>query len=299
MGGRLTNTPTLDSTSVPADGAPDGEHAHQPTPEVACEGDGDIVAAWTACAASIRGTSHERLNLPCQDAHALRLVSVQDGEVLVAIVSDGAGSAKRGEDGSRFICDELADALAEVLSAEELGAASLNLGEVVANVRLRLLEHADTQGAPAREFACTLLCAVLGPEWATFAQIGDGVIVTPGDEEWMWAFWPQRGEYANTTSFITDRDAMVQLQVDVAATRVDEIAMLSDGLQHLVLHYETQAVHSPFFEKMMTPVRTSEAGGVDEALNGALRSYLSSKAVAERADDDLTLLLASRRDRKR
>jgi hypothetical protein len=230
--------------------------------------------------------------LPCQDSHKIQVVPLKTGEeALVAAVSDGAGSAPRGADGSTFVCTRLVEALATEIRGGT-GGKTLDLGEVIRRVRAQLLEHARGEGLAARQFACTLLCTVLTQGWAAFAQVGDGVIVTPSDPDWMWVFWPQRGEYANTTSFITDENALERLEVDVYEHDVTEIAMLTDGLQHLVLHYETAAVHSPFFEQMMAPLRASRIHGVDEALCRGLASYLASPLVAERADDDLTLLLA-------
>src|SRR5947207_12025637 len=45
--------------------------------------------------------------------------------------------------------------------------------------------------------------------------ICDGVIVVSQDGgEWGWVFWPQRGEYANTTRFLTDEDAVARLEVE-------------------------------------------------------------------------------------
>jgi hypothetical protein len=137
---------------------------------------------------------------------------------------------------------------------------------------------------------------VLAERWSAFAQIGDGTIVTPesGTDAWAWLFWPQRGEYANTTSFLTDPNAMDELQVDTLANAQHEVAIFTDGLQHLVLHYEEQTVHSPFFERMIRPIRASTASGEDHQLSAGLERYLGSTPVTARADDDLTLVMASR-----
>lgn len=251
-----------------------------------------------ACAASVQGTSHVKDELPCQDAHAIKpFTDPAGGEGLVAVVADGAGSATRSADGSRFVCDELAAALAATAWSTDGEENTRMLTMEVTRVRDLLVERAEAEGLPARQFACTLLCAVLTPERGIFAQLGDGVIVTPGSPstDWMWVFWPQRGEYANSTSFLTDDSAMQRLTIDVTERAVGEIAMLTDGLQHLVLHYKSETVHSPFFERMMAPVRASGSSGVDDQLGAALTSYLTSDTVTARADDDLTLLLATRR----
>ena len=134
--------------------------------------------------------------------------------------------------------------------------------------------------------------AVLTPTWSAFAQVGDGAIVTPdGTGEWAWLFWPQRGEYANSTSFLTDPTALDSLQVDAMPGGQAEVALFTDGLQHLLLDYEQQQVHSPFFEQMLVPVRASAPAGEDPALSAGSWTTWAPHRSPARADDDLTLLL--------
>ncbi len=76
---------------------------------------------------------------------------------------------------------------------------------------------------------------------------------------------------------------------------VFDLALFTDGLQHLVLDYAAHSVHSPFFEAMIEPVLRSTASGHDVALSHGLELYLTSSTVTARADDDLTLIMASRR----
>ena len=72
------------------------------------------------------------------------------------------------------------------------------------------------------------------------------------------------------------------------------VGLFTDGLQHLLLHYEQQTVYSPFFERMLRPIRLSTADGEDRELSTELAKYLKSPTVTARADDDLTLVIASR-----
>ena len=44
-------------------------------------------------------------------------------------------------------------------------------------VRERLSAEAERRSARLREFACTLLTAVVGERFAAFSQIGDGAII--------------------------------------------------------------------------------------------------------------------------
>ena len=71
--------------------------------------------------------------------------------------------------------------------------------------RQRLVEAAADRKAAPRDLACTLLAVIVAPIGGGALQIGDGVIVI-GDQplSWRWVFWPQKGEYANTTFFLSD-----------------------------------------------------------------------------------------------
>lgn len=251
------------------------------------------------CAASVRGTSHVRDDVPCQDAHDAQLVARPEAEVLVLVASDGAGSAVRGGEGSSIATKRIVESMAKCAGDLSSATAVELLRSAVVSARESLAEAADREALPIRQFACTILCCVLAPDWSAFAQIGDGAIVTPedGTDEWNWIFWPQRGEYANTTSFLTDEQALNEVQLEFLPYGVQEIALFTDGIQHLVLHYESQTVHGRFFEQIMEPLRRASARGVSSTLSQGLATYLSSPRIIDRADDDLTLMLATRGNR--
>lgn len=253
-------------------------------------------SVWRYAAAARAGTSHTREGLPCQDRYRCEVVETPHGPTLLAVVSDGAGSASEGAQGANYVCQELSAQVRRRLPTVGQTAKPAWLTECVAAVREGLDLEADRLNVPIRQMASTLLCAVIAAQWSAFAQIGDGAIVTsePGTGEWSWLFWPQRGEYANSTWFVTDPTFMERLEVEMIPHGQKEVAMFTDGLQHLVLQYNDQTVHSPFFERMMSPVRCSSATGEDDELSAGLETYLGTPAVVSRADDDLTLLMASR-----
>ena len=49
-----------------------------------------------------------------------------------------------------------------------------------------------------------MLGFVSGDRYSTYFQIGDGGIVVSNEENYDTVFWPEQGEYANTTFFISD-----------------------------------------------------------------------------------------------
>jgi hypothetical protein len=121
------------------------------------------------------------------------------------------------------------------------------------------------------------------------------VIVLADSEERVYGhvFWPDRGEYANTTHFVTEDDAVEHLQFETVKRRVVEAALLTDGLQSVALNYQQRIAHEPFFKGLFAPLRTAEEGRSRE-LSDSLAAFLASPRVNEKTDDDKTLVLASR-----
>ncbi|MCD1259729.1 protein phosphatase 2C domain-containing protein [Paenibacillus athensensis] len=257
---------------------------------------------WRYAYGSVKGTSHERDGKPCQDHSACALLTDGAGrDVLVAVASDGAGSAACSEAGSALVCAMFVEAIRSFLSEEgEIGGLSDDffrawIGQVQEALRLM----ADAAGVAVREYACTFLAAVVGEEHAAFAQIGDGAIVVGSTEEpdtYSWEFWPQQGEYENTTYFITESKAADKLQISLrAGGGGDEVALFSDGLQRLALHYQSQSAHSPFFRPFFAALREETELPCSDKYTRSLIAFLNSRQVNERTDDDKTLIVATRR----
>src|SRR5262249_47963731 len=181
-----------------------------------------------------------------------------DEPIIAIAVSDGAGSTTRGEDGAAITCASLIEQ-AELFLARNRSLASMtkeNAHEWLDAVRKAITDRASDAEHEVRDYACTMLLALVDAETAVFLQIGDGVIVVNDQEQhWSWIFWPERGEFANTTFFVTDAAAADHLRFEQRHGPIDEIALLSDGIEPLVLHYASRAVYAPFFDRMFGPVR--------------------------------------------
>ena len=258
----------------------------------------DLVArGWRTLAASVVGTSHASAGLPCADACAARVLRRprKGGSLLVAVAADGAGSSERAPEGARLACD------AVLHRARRWAAGRADLSTFgreaflpwLDDARARIAAAARAERRESRDFSCTLLVALVGEARAVFFQIGDGAIVyRDRDGAYVPAMWPQSGEYANCTWFVTDDDAAQRVQ-SVAAEGVDEVALLTDGLQGLALRFDTREAHGPFFEPMFARLR-AEGEGEPESLREELRAFLGSGPVNQRTDDDKTLVLATR-----
>ena len=106
-------------------------------------------------------------------------------------------------------------------------------------------------------------------------------------------FWPQRGEYANTTHFLTDKDAAERLQIEPLVGKVTDVALMTDGLESLALHYASKSVHEPFFHGMFQPLLDADGAEEINRLSASLERFLSSERVGSRTDDDVSLILAT------
>ena len=249
---------------------------------------------WRYIGASVIGTSHSKLELPCQDSCVVVEASGQD-EVgrLIAIASDGAGSARFAQEGAELTCETAARVLTEQLAHSADGVLSIEPYAVVDAIRIAIQERATRDGSSMRDFACTVVAAVVGPGKAIYFQIGDGAVVARRSGTLECVFWPDGGEYANTTFFVTDPDAHAHLQCRIEDAP-EELALMTDGLQRLALVFSSKTVHAPFFDPMFAVLRASSADACDR-LSSSLAAFLNSEPINSRTDDDKTLVLISAR----
>jgi hypothetical protein len=218
-----------------------------------------------------------------------------DGPVAFAVVSDGAGTATHAAEGAELACLSFIEMVKRVVASDGVrGLSQTCVHNWLRDYQSLICQHATDRGARPRDFACTLVAAVIGVGWSAFLQVGDGaIVVREDDSDYGWVFWPERGEYANTTFFITDKQAINHLQFEGASRRYTEIALLTDGIQHMVLHYGHRTAHQPFFTSMFA-VLEGDSVPSDEVLSEKLSAFLNSEAVNARTDDDKTLILMRR-----
>lgn len=253
---------------------------------------------WRVAMASSIGQSHVAAAQPCQDAHFHLEATDADGRpVMVLAAADGAGSAALAELGAGLACETFARLVeAYVGKGGRVAAIERPLVERwITGLVYRIELEAKRSGATVQDYACTLLAAVVADESAAFVQIGDGAMVISNGTGWRHIFWPQHGEFANSTNFVTSERAVPEMEFVRLDEAVQEIAIFTDGIENLVLQKAGKTAHAPFFDSMFPPVRKSLASGVDAELSRALDKYLSSPTINNRTDDDKTLILASRR----
>lgn len=249
--------------------------------------------AWKTVYDSVAGTSHRTTELPCQDACRVVQLKTPRGVLLVACCADGAGSASHSAEGSEIVCDtfvKLVERDIGVFDSEGTVNQELVL-RWIEEIRSGVERRAEEVALDVRQLASTCLAAVVGEATALFIQIGDGAIAVLAGDGYEPVFWPQSGEFANTTNFITDERCKERVQWSWWPQQIDEVALFSDGLERLALRFADRTVHAPFLKPLFMSLRMVD--NCDDYFE-PLRRFLDSPKVNERTDDDKTLILATR-----
>jgi hypothetical protein len=248
---------------------------------------------WRFAAGQATGSSHEKLNIPCQDRMSCAVVEPEG--TLVAVVADGAGTAALAHVGAEIaVWTVSATAQLGVRAGRKDYTEVLREGAVLA--RQRLVEAAAERSVPVRDLSCTLLAVIAAPIGGAALQIGDGAIVIGSTApSWRCVFWPQKGEYANTTFFLGDEAALARAEVTSLPDETFDVAVFSDGLEALAVNFSRRSAHQPFFRTGFAPLHACKTPGESASLSESLSRMLTSPAVRARTDDDASLILATRR----
>ncbi len=247
---------------------------------------------WQFVAASVAGTSHAADSVPCQDAVKVESIQANGSDLLIVICSDGAGSATHAQKGAEKAVATGMAIVHNYLKVTELRNLSRSQIESwYSMIREALNDEARTLGVEISDLHCTLLIAILSRERSVFAQLGDGAMVIDRGGKLEVVFWPQSGEFTNTTYFITGEDFTQHLEIQMIDELVSHFAAFTDGMERLVLNFSGRCPHEPFFNQMFDTVRSCSNL---TSLTHDLITFLNSQPVNERTDDDRTLVLAVR-----
>ena len=248
---------------------------------------------WKIAQAAVEGTSHTASNSPCQDDCFADNFQINGESYLVAIIADGAGSAIRGGCGASLACQALLKNIESTLSKKHISQiVHRDIEDLVLQTRNILTIEADSEHLSPRDYACTLLCSIISSKNTIFFQVGDGAIITSRDNLFGVVFYPDNGEYANMTNFVTQEDVLEHLSVEILDhADFSSISMFTDGLQGLAINLALMIPHVPFFEPMLKTLRLySEDNEID--FDSKLIQFLRSENINSRTDDDKTLILA-------
>lgn len=182
-----------------------------------------------AAAAKVTGRSHILTGMPCQDAVKTRNLR---NRACIAL-ADGAGSKRHSKTGAnvlvKLMTHEILDGFDRIYARilESKG----TLAEEIVGGSIRVLEEkAKRRHRPLSDYACTLLFFACDGNRYVAGHIGDGAIVGQFGKQLITLSEPQNGEYANTTFFVTDFDAVQRLRLYAGEFgEVLSVMLMSDG----------------------------------------------------------------------
>ena len=212
-------------------------------------------------------------------------------------VADGAGSAKHSDIGSKLAVNTTLSCVSEFYKNK-----NQNLRQPIAydkakefftqtleQVKNALRHKAQSNGYSINDLACTLLVFFATPDWIAAMQIGDGFIVIglKKANNYRLLFTPDKGEYANETTFVTSANALSRMKIDVITGEQEFICASTDGLERLAIDFGTGEAFSGFFYPFEQGLRERDKNEEEKSLE----DWLYSDDVNARTDDDKTLLV--------
>ena len=225
----------------------------------------------------------------------MRVLLAADKRTLIAVACDGAGSASMGGEGAAIAARIFSNCAKAEIGRKGVHPDPDAIWEWIDIARDRISAVAEQRDLTPRDFATTVVMAISDGSSTLALHIGDGAAIGRDAKsgEWRAICWPEHGEYASTTFFLTD-DGAPRARIVRHESPVDRLAVFTDGIERLALDFTTNLPHAPFFVGVSEPVAKSSAKGWDVTLSAKLGAYLASDAINERTDDDKTLILAAR-----
>jgi hypothetical protein len=249
---------------------------------------------WNIIAATEIGKSHKDGNIPCQDAYEI----LQNNNWSAIVVSDGAGTAKYAEIGSKFVAQFFAKSLMTLSSEiDKKGPGSwINDFLIQQITEIRSLLRIKSKSDRLNDYHCTLVACLLGETGGFSIHIGDGAIFggkaskekhhTVLSNE-KFSSLPENGEYANETFFITENTWIKHLRV-TPISDINWVCLGTDGGMSLAMQDE-KLVKTGFIIpllKVLVGIQDSKQREIK------LSEVLSDEKSDKLTGDDKTLCIA-------
>lgn len=265
-----------------------------------------VQPSWQVYGASSIGKSHIDSNLPNQDS--IYLQKTQNG--MVAVVCDGAGSAKFSQAGAAFFSQSIGKMLLSLsvsCSVSHRGIAfdlvqvKQQIIEQLLQIRLDLQSQLPAESS-LRDYHTTFTGLLIHSNHeALLVQIGDSPLITSqfvvrhphidyftnlqvhGDDS--------KNEYVNETHFITQDNWQPFLRVEaIDLSQVDCLALMSDGCADLVFEGAsvTPKIYRPFFGNLLFNLTQSQSSQQGSAI---IEQALGNPATYRLTGDDKSLLV--------
>lgn len=279
---------------------------NQTTDSFAQTSQSSVQSSWQVYGASSIGKSHIDSNLPNQDS--IYLQKTEHG--MVAVVCDGAGSAKFSQAGAAFFSQSIGKMLLSLGVSRSVSSSgiTLDLGQLtqqiieqLSQIRLDLQSQLPAESS-LRDYHTTFTGLLIhSNHQALLVQIGDSPLITSqfvvrhphidyftnlqvyGDDS--------KNEYVNETHFITQDNWQSFLRVEsIDLSQVDCLALMSDGCADLVFEGAsvTPKIYRPFFGNLLFNLTQSQCSQQGSAI---IEQALGNPATYRLTGDDKSLVV--------
>jgi len=165
---------------------------------------------WVVVGASVQGNGHKATNTPCQDSHSYEYLGNGWG---IAIVSDGAGSAKNAEKGSKIVSNRAMFHFKNLITHKQWVEKNVIPSDqeweelafrVLKQVRDDMNMVAQKTNEPLKSLNATAIVVIHTPDAILSTHVGDGRAgYRDAEGNWKPLITPHKGEEANQTIFLT------------------------------------------------------------------------------------------------
>ena len=274
---------------------------------------------WITVAHSAIGKSHSQATppIPCQDNHYFETLN---NNWQLAIVCDGAGSAKMSHFGSKLISNNaipyiLKNTLSnlrwfkkgELTSKKEWENLGLTIFKETYSNLISWVEKHNKQNNTSysfNDFASTVMFSLYNSKGVAVANIGDGrggYLNTSGELKPL--FTPFGGDESNGTIFITSpiwENPNKFIQTDVIDKKILAIFLLSDGMEKITfecsnltdnLFTDANIPYKKFFFPVLSKIKSLDNEG-EEKLKIEWKLFIESgnDAIINESDDKTLLV---------
>jgi hypothetical protein len=258
------------------------------------------VTTLGAVHASRQGAAHLKDGTPNQDSVVVAMPFLgRLGSAAVMAVSDGAGSARYSQHGSRAACIAGVASLTRQLNRNPAIAIKEHLmrsalQRAVRSARRSVIEAAKSSHRTpglvnVNEYACTMMLTLASAGLVGVAHVGDGCVVAGNGEVWRLLSEPDNGEFANETRFLTNPQNLPRVTV-ASGSDISCVAVITDGLQDVALSRGKVP-----YDRFWTPLYRALNRSSPPAPHAVLDTLLRKVADAGKATDDCTIAICVRR----
>jgi serine/threonine protein phosphatase PrpC len=234
---------------------------------------------------SLRGAWHKAKNMPCQDCYRAK----NKDDKMVAVVSDGAGSARYSSIGARIICETMCDLLvnSDIAHIEE------DVTRAITVARDKLILHRLNKSKSASglvDFSATMVGVFYQQGRGVFFHIGDGagIAFKQGDYSDFVISEPENGAFSCETYFYTMNDWQDCLRFTSFRDK-DRLMLMTDGVTGFVFSDDFYRIRQNFLLPIVEYLEKEERSTYAEKV---LRNTLEDKKAQRLNADDKTIFWA-------